>query len=134
MMLEGFDSSPMGHTNHKGQIPPPSSAIPHAGHMGNDLIVGWVDEARELNFSYWSEAVDGHPHSCTDDGRFSEGRIKTAFVPIFLLQTDCSPENSAFDINVFSKNHNVRVTGHFQIQGVVDSANQIHEGHLSHLL
>src|SRR5690554_6214974 len=108
---------------------PAPGAVPHTGHMGNNLIVSRIHEPRKLDFGNWSESVDGHSHRHTNNSTLSQGCVKAAVDTVLLLESHGGSKDTAFNTDVFAKYHYPVVPGHFVIKRMINSTDQIQKGH-----
>jgi hypothetical protein len=92
--------------------------------MVHKLIDAGIHESHELDLADGPQTLGSHADAKTTDQDFGQRRIKHAFGPEPVLQTERCPEHAAIGPNVLAEEYDIVVLRHGSGQSQVDGLDQ----------
>ena len=107
----------------------PRGAVPHLGHLRDDLVEGRVDEIRELDLGDRAQAVHRHSDRHPENPDLVQRRVDHPLRSEPAEQSFRRPEDPAVAADVLPEDADRRVPRHLRRERVVDRLDQRHLGH-----
>ncbi len=120
---------PKGTRTTTGSAIEPRDRFAHLGELGDDLVVGGVDEPVELDLADRSVAAQREADGGADDAALGERRVDDSVLAEVLLQAVRDAEDAAELADVLAHDEDLRVVLHGGAQAPVD---RLGDGGLAH--